>query len=197
MNIARVKKIVKYLSVPLVLVGIGLAAWNSYMDKAEPVDLDNTKADLAAYRKAVERDPDNADGWNELGRVLLRTGELAQAEEAFRKVLALGEVHQNQDEQTWALGNLGLVYFTRGDLDKAEELYRKVLAIHETLGSKGGMAATYGNLGSVYFTRGDLDKAEDLWKKSLRLFQEIGHPSAKAFRQVLDDLAQQRTTSTQ
>lgn len=212
MNFSGIKNIIKLLFIipfligiwSIVLIQLGLINVNVDLtdrddmleayQKAEQANRDNT---LAAYQKEAQLDPDNADGWNELGRALLRTGELAQAEEAFRKVLALGEAHQNQDEQTWALGNLGNVYFTRGEMDKAEEMYRKVLSIHETLGSKGGMAATYGNLGSVYFTRGDLDKAEDLWKKSLRLFQEIGHPSAKEFQLWLDKLAQQRTISTQ
>jgi Tfp pilus assembly protein PilF len=59
------------------------------------------------------------------------------------------------------------------------------------------MAQDYGNLGIVYKTRGELDKAEEVWKKSLRLYQAMGHPNAKKVQQLLDDLAQQRTTSTQ
>jgi tetratricopeptide (TPR) repeat protein len=239
--------------------------------------MNNPKEALVAYQKAVQLDPDNADGWNQLGLLLKRTGELAQAEEAFHKVLALAEAHQDKAEQAWAYGNLGIVYKTRGELDKAEEMHRKALELDKALGSKEGMALDYGNLGNVYYirgemdkaeemyrksleisealdrkegmanqygnlgnvykTRGDLDKAvemyrksleisealglkeatanqygnlglvyeergnidqaEELWKKSLRLYQAMGHPDTKMIQQWLDDLAQQRTTSTQ
>ncbi|CAK8720504.1 MAG: TPR repeat-containing protein [Candidatus Electronema aureum] len=71
--------------------------------------MNDTKAALAAYQKAVQLDPDNAAGWTWLGHLFCRTGELAQAEEAYRKVLALAEAHQNQDEQAAALGKLGIV----------------------------------------------------------------------------------------
>jgi len=39
--------------------------------------LHDTNGALAAYRKAVELDPDNAEGWNILGHLLHRTGELS------------------------------------------------------------------------------------------------------------------------
>ncbi|MCI5191229.1 MAG: tetratricopeptide repeat protein, partial [Candidatus Electrothrix sp. AS4_5] len=63
--------------------------------------MNDTKAALVHYRKAVQLDPDNADGWNMLGNLLQRTGELVQAEEAYQKVLALADAHQDQEEQAW------------------------------------------------------------------------------------------------
>ncbi|MCI5119328.1 MAG: tetratricopeptide repeat protein, partial [Candidatus Electrothrix sp. LOE1_4_5] len=135
---------------------------------------------LGHYRKAVQLDPDNAVGWNQLGNLLDRTGELVQAEEAFRKVLALAEVHQDQEEQAMALGNLGIVYQTRGELDKAEQMYRKVLEIYQALGNKEGMATDYGNLGLVYQTRGELDKAEQMFRKALELHEALGSKQGMA-----------------
>jgi tetratricopeptide (TPR) repeat protein len=134
---------------------------------------DDTKGALAAYQKAVVLDPDNAEGWIWLGILLEHTGELAQAEEAYRKVLALAEAHQNQEEQAWAVGNLGLVYKIRGELDKAEEMHRKALALDEALGRKEGMANQYGNLGNVYQTRGDLAQAEEMYNKSLEISEAL------------------------
>ncbi len=142
--------------------------------------MNDTKGALAAYRRAVELDPDDAAGWTWLGHLLHRTGELAQAEEAYRKVLALGEAHQDKEEQAWALGNLGNVYQTRGELDKTEEMYRKALALNEALGSKEGMAIQYGNLGVVAYTRGELDKAEEMYRKSLEISEALGLKEATA-----------------
>ena len=41
---------------------------------------DDTEEALAVYRKAVELDPDNLDGLNQLGHLLVRIGELNDAE---------------------------------------------------------------------------------------------------------------------
>ncbi|MGR0480186.1 MAG: tetratricopeptide repeat protein [Candidatus Electronema sp. V4] len=142
--------------------------------------MNNPKEALAAYQKAVQLDPDNADGWNWLGILLGRTGELVQAEAACRKVLALGEAHQDKEWQAKAIGNLGGVYYRRGELDKAEEMYRKALELDEALGRKEGMAAAYGNLGSVYLTRGELDKAEEMYRKSLALHEALGRKEGMA-----------------
>ncbi|MDU9050850.1 MAG: tetratricopeptide repeat protein [Candidatus Electrothrix sp. Rat3] len=142
--------------------------------------MNNPKEALVAYRKAVELDPDNADGWNQLGLLLRRTGELDKAEEAHRKVLALAEAHQDKKEQAVALGNLGNVYRTRGELDKAEEMYRKVLELDEALGNKESMAKAYGNLGVVYRIRGELDKAEDMYGKVLEIDEALGNKESMA-----------------
>ncbi len=142
--------------------------------------LHDTNGALTAYRKAVELNPDNAEGWNQLAALFLRTGELAQAEAAYRKVLSLGEAHQDKEEQSAALGNLGIVHRTRGDLDKAEEMHSKALALDEALGSKEGMAADYGNLGIVYVNRGNLDQAEQMHKKALEISEALGLKGATA-----------------
>jgi tetratricopeptide (TPR) repeat protein len=136
--------------------------------------MNNPKEALAAYQKAVQLDPDNADGWNMLGRLLTRTGKLAQAEEAYRKVLALGEARQDKEWQAKAIGNLGLVASTRGELDKAEEMHRKAQEIYQALGHKEGIAAGYSNLGEVCQIRGELDKAEEMYRKSLEISEALG-----------------------
>jgi len=142
--------------------------------------MNDTKAALAAYRKATELDPDNADGWNQLAALFFRTGELAQAEEAWRKVLALGKTHKDREEQGWTYGNLGIVYAARGELDNAEDMFRKALVIDKILSHKKGMAAGYGNLGNIYYVRDELDKAEDMHKKALELNNFLGNKTGMA-----------------
>jgi protein O-GlcNAc transferase len=142
--------------------------------------LHDTNGALAAYRKAVELDPDNADGWNQLAALFLRTGELEQAEAAWRKSLALEEALGRKEGMAQDYGNLGNVYRTRGELDKAEEMHRKSLALEEALGRKEGMAQDYGNLGLVAYTRGDLDKAEEMYRKSLAISEALGLKEATA-----------------
>jgi protein O-GlcNAc transferase len=135
---------------------------------------DNTYEALAAYRKAVELNPGNPDGWNQLGHLLLRVGQLNDAETSYRKVESLGT---SRDERGWlaaAYSNLGLVYQARGSLVEAETMLRKALEIDEMLGYKAGMACDYGNLGIVYQMRGNLTQAEAMHKHALEIDEALG-----------------------
>ena len=51
--------------------------------------LDDTKAAMDAYSKAVELDPDYPHGWNELGRLQHRSGKLQAAIRSYERALAL------------------------------------------------------------------------------------------------------------
>ncbi len=123
--------------------------------------LDDTEEALVAYRRATELDPENAIGWNQLGHLLHRKGELQEAEFAYLNMA-------NQ------YGNLGILYYIRGEIAQAKAMRKKSLAIEEALGRKEGMASDYGNLGVLYKTRGELDKPESMHKKSLVLFEGVG-----------------------
>ena len=136
--------------------------------------LHDTQGSLAAYRRATELDPENPEGWNQLGHLLRRAGELTEAEQAYERVLRLSEADEDTGWEAAGYGNLGNLYLTREELDRAVEMYGKALALFEELWSREGMANQYGNLGVVYETRGDLDRAEQAWKTARDLFSEIG-----------------------
>ncbi|MGH8569106.1 MAG: tetratricopeptide repeat protein, partial [Gammaproteobacteria bacterium] len=141
--------------------------------------LDNTEEALRWYRRAVELDPGNADGWNRLGHLYQRTGQLDQAEAASRKAVTLGKANGGREAIAAGTGNLGPIYRTR-DLDRAEEMLKKSLAIEEKLGHQEGMATAYGNLGIIYRTRGELDQAEEMHKKALAINEQLGHQPGMA-----------------
>jgi protein O-GlcNAc transferase len=142
--------------------------------------LDNTEEALRWYRRAVELDPANTDGWNQLGHVYRRTGQLDQAEAAYRKVITLGEANGDMKAIAMGTGDLGLIYRTRGEFDRAEEMHRKALAIDEKLSRQEGMARGYGNLGVIYQTRGELDRAEEMHKKALGIEEKLGRQEGMA-----------------
>ncbi len=60
-------------------------SWFRLGCELEPVDLEQA---LAAYRRALELEPDHADAHLNLGRLLHEAGELAQAESHYREALA-------------------------------------------------------------------------------------------------------------
>ena len=136
--------------------------------------LHDTHKAVSAYEEAVALDPDDPDGWNWLGRVRYRLGQLDAAVEALEHVQRLGNAVEDKAVIAIAFGNLGLIYQTRGDLEKAEEYHLKSLEIEKELGRKEGMASQYGNLGLIYRTRGDLEEAEEYHLKSLALHEELG-----------------------
>jgi tetratricopeptide (TPR) repeat protein len=84
--------------------------------------LHDTKKALQAYRQAVHLDPENAEGWNRLGHLLYRTGQLDKAADAYNQVNALGTMSGDQNMLATAYANLGNVYQVRGDLDQAEAM---------------------------------------------------------------------------
>ena len=95
--------------------------------------LHDTQKALYAYRQAVLFDPENAEGWTQLGNLLARLGQLDQATDAYSKVLALGEERGDRGLVAIAYGNLGNVYEIRGDLDQAETMYRKALTLFQEI----------------------------------------------------------------
>jgi tetratricopeptide (TPR) repeat protein len=136
--------------------------------------LHDTNKALAAYAKAVELDPDDADGLRYLGELQFRRGELAAAEAAFERLMGLGL--RTGDKRAEAMGCLRLewIFRTRGDLSAAEEMAREALRLAEADGWTEGMARCYGNLGVIYQTRGDLERAEETYRKALALEEELG-----------------------
>jgi tetratricopeptide (TPR) repeat protein len=151
-----------------------------YRQKGALAFLHDTEKAVRAYAKATELDPDDPDGWNQLGELQVRIGELDTATCSFERVLALGNRIDDQGLIAVATGNLGVIYRTRGDIDRAETMFRKSLALDEALGHKEGMAATYGNLGLIYRMRGDLDQAEAMHRKSLAIEEALGRKEGMA-----------------
>lgn len=74
-------------------------------------------------------------GWNQLGHLLQRAGELDEAEAAYRQVKLLGEADNDDTLLAVAYGNLGILYQTRGDLEQAEAMYRKSLSLFQDIGA--------------------------------------------------------------
>lgn len=144
--------------------------------------LDNTQTALNYYRQSTELEPDNAEGWNQLGILLLRIGKLDQAVAAYQKVFDLGKQQQNQMLLAVAYGNLGNVHQLKGDLKRAEDCYLQVIKIAKMLGIKEsrGIANSYGCLGVIYEIKGDSTKAENHYLQSLEMNKILGNKQGMA-----------------
>ena len=142
--------------------------------------LDNTQEALNAYRRATELDPDNIDGWNDLGILFFRFGDFKGATNAYTTALTLGKKHQNKTAIANAYGNLGSIFLIIGELDNSIIFYSYALILHEELDNKNGMADNFGNLGIIYQRKNEFDKAVNFQIKSLELNEFIGNKKGKA-----------------
>ncbi|CAK8724864.1 Tfp pilus assembly protein PilF [Candidatus Electrothrix aarhusensis] len=142
--------------------------------------MNDTKAAFAAYRTAVELDPDNTQGLNMLGLLLQCTGELDKAEEMHKKALEINNNSGCKEGTACANINLGIVYQRRGELGKAEQLYREALKDSKNAGDTEGVARAYGNLGLVYADRGNMDQAKEMHRKALAINEALGRKDGMA-----------------
>lgn len=142
--------------------------------------LHDTQKALTAYQRSTELDPDNLDGWNNLGHLYQRIGELEKAENAYTTVQKLSLLQLNRAGEAAAYGNLGVIYWTRGELNRTIEYYEKSLVMNQELGNREGMAVNYGNLGGVYQIHGDLDRAIEYYEKALVIDEELKHKAGMA-----------------
>lgn len=112
--------------------------------------LHDTEAALAAYEKAAALDPDDADGWQKVGELLFRKGELDGADKAFQQLMRVGLERGDKRVEAVACLRLGWVPWKKGNLDDAEALYREALRLSELVDWPEGIARAYANLGNVY-----------------------------------------------
>jgi len=124
---------------------------------------------LPLYAKAAELDPDDPEGWTELGNLQVRTGAFDAAIWSFETVLRLANGLEDRGWEAIASGNLGVIYKTRGELDAAKASYRRALEIAEALDNKKMQTRINGNLGSISLMQGDLDAAEAIYRKALEI----------------------------
>ncbi len=118
-----------------------------YRGRGALVFATNAHESLSHYKRATELDSEELDGWNQLGHLQSRLGELDDAIASYQKIESLATDVQHR---AIAYGNLGNIYRIRGELSTAEGYYRKSLAIEKKLDHREGMASAYGR---VIFTK--------------------------------------------
>ncbi len=168
----------------------------------------NYKEAEAAFRRAVERNPENVDANYGLALSLLRLDEIDEAIVLLEKVqqenprlievyLALGESYFLKQETDKALScfnqaleiepdnaevfyNIGIIHYQNGRMDEA---------IQNFLSSKSldpQFAATFYQLGLAYIRNGETEKAIENLEEFLRL--EPDSPLATQVESILEEL---------
>jgi tetratricopeptide (TPR) repeat protein len=111
--------------------------------------------------------------YGKLGFVAEGRGRFAEAEEIYRKALAIYEEAGDRQEIAESLRHLGSVAQVQGRWDEAEQHYQKALAIlKEIAGNVHSTQLTFDELGHLAEARGRLGEAEKWYDKSLALAEQ-------------------------
>ena len=108
-----------------------------------------------------------------LGDIVFKRGDLANAEIYYRGALAIREKRAPRSLAVGAsLYSLGQLAFERGDLTKAEECYRESLRIREKLApGSAKQAETLAALGQVKRRRRQFDAAAQLFDQAVNALE--------------------------
>ena len=117
-----------------------------------------------------------AASYHQLGNVACLRRRLDEAEDWYRKSLAIREDLGDRPGIAATYGQLGMTAQERGRLEEAEDWYRKSLAIFEDSGDRPGLAATYGQFGLLVEQRGQPRQALDWMVRCVTVFEQFPHP---------------------
>ncbi len=140
---------------------------NSDRNQAPPQDAVRTAYQLhqagklaeaeAIYRRALEKEPDNAGACHLLGVVALQMGRIDEATELLEKAVRL------KDTDPVPLNNLGNAYAWQGRFAQAEQCFRRAV------GFKPDYLDAHINLGNTLSEAGQLGEAEQSYRRAQAL----------------------------
>ena len=130
-----------------------------------------------------------AASYHQLGMVAQNRGRLEEAEDWYRKSLAIDEDLGNRPGMAGSYHQLGMIAQDRGRLEEAEDWYRKSLAIREDLGDRPGTADSYHQLGIVAQHQERLEEAEHWYRTSLAIRRPRNRPGMAASYHQLGNAA--------
>ena len=140
--------------------------------------------------KAIEKEPQNADLYIELGEAYLRNDDYENSQKAFNKAIelnpkkadayyGLSKIYYEKKDYKNALdyaliaenllkfkaqykSQVGLIYYKLGEIDKAVEYFKTAIAI-----ASGKKAFYYSMLGNCYIKQGKYNEAIEMFNKVL------------------------------
>ena len=119
--------------------------------------LSNYEAAKEQYERFVELEPENAQGWNNLGICYNRLEQTEKAIEAFEIAV------EHNDKQMSAYFNLGLLYGKAGNFTAAAKNFEKALLLSPR------NARIYDRLAWVYVMQKDYNRSLEMIEKALSL----------------------------
>jgi tetratricopeptide (TPR) repeat protein len=140
-------------------------------------DAERTYRQLLAMRQAQSPSPEQqrhvATIYHNLGVIAQDRGRMDEAQDCYRKSLAIVDALDDKPGRASAYLQLGKFAQDRWDLEEAEKWYRKSLALDEELRNKPRLAATYHQLGEIARFRERPDEAESWYLRSMNIEEQL------------------------
>jgi len=146
-NSFRIYKLIKSLKLHII-------------NKAREIGIYKLSENEEMPKKAIELNPEDEEGYIELGWYYKDTGEYTKAEEMFKKAIELSP----ENERGYI--ELGLHYRNTGEFTKAGEVFKKAIELNPEKDQ------VYVDLGWYYRDTGELTKAREMFKKAIELNPE-------------------------
>ena len=115
-----------------------------------------------------------------LGNIMLVQGRQQDAQEWYRKSLAIQQERGNRSGVARSYHQLAIVAMHQRRLAEAEQLYRQSLAISEELGDRSGIARSCHELGNLALGQMRPQQAQEWYQRSLAIEEDLGDRPAVA-----------------
>ena len=109
------------------------------------------------YNETLKLNPNHVDAHNNLGVILLQSGELQKAKSCFEKTIEINPSNAS------AHNNLGVIFKNLAEFQKAKGCYEKAIEINPSY------ASAYNNLGIVFKKLKELQKAKNCFEKTIKI----------------------------
>ena len=115
-----------------------------------------------------------AQGYNDIGIIYMKTGDLNKALFNLEKSLAIREKIGNKKDIASSLSKIANVKTENGEYGKALEMQLKVLKLYEDLDIKPYIANTCNNIGQLYNIINKFEISNDFLKRAYDIEKEVG-----------------------
>lgn len=119
--------------------------------------IDNFRDRLTFWSNAVKTSPSSYFAHLALGQAYHESGQLARAEEQYRKSLVIDPL------EPASLYGLGDIYLRQGKMREAENYIKKSIAVYPFFDN------AYVELGALYYKQGRLEEARYAWLRALEI----------------------------
>ncbi len=137
----------------IVIITIAVVCWNSCLTyRRNRV----WKDDISLWSDVIQKSPNKARPYNNLGRAYHQKGNLIEAKKHYLTALRINPFYPE------AYNNLGNVLSEEGKLDEAKEQYTRALQLNSIY------TKALNNLGSVFFKEEKFDQAKKQYLEAIR-----------------------------
>ncbi len=134
-------------------------------------EMGKTDDALESYKRALEFDPHDAEGYSNIGNIYAERKNFTVAKQFYIKAIEI------DPSSAKAYNNLGNIYFEIEDYERALECYRNAITLEPDY------QTPYYHAGLVYKRLGDFAKAESTWVRALEI-----NPGNERIRRSLERL---------